>query len=154
MQTVRATGLVKIFGRVTAVSHLNLEARAGEFLTLLGPSGCGKTTTLRLIAGLERPDQGEIHLGSRLLSSSDAGLFVPPERRGMGMVFQSYAIWPHMTVFENVAFPLQELRVPRAETRDRVMAILATVGLGGLHARPAPMLSGGQQQRVALARAL
>ena len=154
MQAVRATGLVKTFGRVTAVNDLSLEARAGEFLTLLGPSGCGKTTTLRLIAGLERPDQGEIHLGSRLLSSSDAGLFVPPERRGMGMVFQSYAIWPHMTVFENVAFPLQELRRPRPEIRERVMAILNTVGLGGLHDRPAPMLSGGQQQRVALARAL
>ena len=101
MQAVRATGLVKTFGSVVAVSTLSLEAKAGEFLTLLGPSGCGKTTTLRLIAGLERPDQGEIHLGSRLLSSSGSGLFVPPEQRGMGMVFQSYAIWPHMTVFEN-----------------------------------------------------
>src|SRR5262245_58127938 len=154
MQAVRATGLVKAFGPLIAVNTLSLEAKAGEFLTLLGPSGCGKTTTLRLIAGLERPDRGEIHLGDRLLSSATTGLFVPPERRGMGMVFQSYAIWPHMTVFENVAFPLRELRRPRTEIRERVMAILNTVGLGALADRPAPMLSGGQQQRVALARAL
>src|SRR5262245_49552347 len=154
MQAVRATGLVKAFGPLIAVNTLSLEAKAGEFLTLLGPSGCGKTTTLRLVAGLERPDQGEIELGGRALSSASDGLFVAPERRGMGMVFQSYAIWPHMTVFENVAFPLQELRRPRAEIRERVMAILTTVGLGRLHDRPAPMLSGGQQQRVALARAL
>src|SRR5712692_6088764 len=154
MGTVRATGLVKTFGAVVAVNDLSFEAKAGEFLTLLGPSGCGKTTTLRLVAGLERPDRGEVYLGGRPLSAAASGLFVPPERRGMGMVFQSYAIWPHMTVFENVAFPLRELRVPRVELRDRVMAILGTVGLGGLHDRPAPMLSGGQQQRVALARAL
>src|SRR5499433_1321736 len=154
MGTVRASGLVKTFGSVLAVNDLSFEARAGEFLTLLGPSGCGKTTTLRLVAGLERPDRGEILVGDRAVSSAASGLFVPPERRGMGMVFQSYAIWPHMTVFENVAFPLQELRVPRAEIRERVMAMLGTVGLGALHARPAPMLSGGQQQRVALARAL
>jgi iron(III) transport system ATP-binding protein len=154
MGTVRAAGLVKMFGAVVAVNDLSFEAKAGEFLTLLGPSGCGKTTTLRLVAGLERPDRGEIQVGGRSLSSSESGLFVPPERRGMGMVFQSYAIWPHMTVFENVAFPLQELRVARAEIRERVMAMLATVGLDELHARPAPMLSGGQQQRVALARAL
>src|SRR6059036_2042025 len=154
MGTVWASGLVKTFGTVVAVNDLSFEAKAGEFLTLLGPSGCGKTTTLRLVAGLERPDRGEIQVGGRPLSSTESGLFVPPERRGMGMVFQSYAIWPHMTVYENVAFPLQELRVPRAETRERVMAMLGTVGLGDLHARPAPMLSGGQQQRVALARAL
>jgi len=154
MGTVRATGLVKTFGAVVAVNDLSFEAKAGEFLTLLGPSGCGKTTTLRLVAGLERPDRGDVYLGGRTLSAAASGLFVPPERRGMGMVFQSYAIWPHMTVFENVAFPLRELRVPRAEIRDRVMVILGTVGLGGLHERPAPMLSGGQQQRVALARAL
>src|SRR5215831_8300568 len=154
MQEVRGVGLVKTFGRVVAVDNLSVSARAGEFLTLLGPSGCGKTTTLRLIAGLERPERGDIYLGDRLLSSSASGVFVPPERRGMGMVFQSYAIWPHMTVYENVAFPLRELRVPRREIGERVMAILDTVGLGGLHDRPAPLLSGGQQQRVALARAL
>src|SRR6266481_5139651 len=124
MGTVRATGLVTTFGTVTAVNDLSFDASAGEFLTLLGPSGCGKTATLRLGAGLERPDRGEILVGDRPISSAESGLFVPPERRGMGMVFQSYAIWPHMTVFENVAFPLRELRVPRAELRDRVMAIL------------------------------
>jgi iron(III) transport system ATP-binding protein len=154
MHEVRVSGLVKTFGRVVAVEGISFAAKAGEFLTLLGPSGCGKTTTLRLIAGLERPDAGEIHVGDRAVSSSEDGVFVPPERRGMGMVFQSYAIWPHMTVFENVAFPLQELRVPRREIRERVMAMLGTVGLGAFHDRPAPMLSGGQQQRVALARAL
>src|SRR5499433_1838950 len=115
MGTVRASGLVKTFGSVVAVNDLTFAAKAGEFLTLLGPSGCGKTTTLRLIAGLEQPDAGEIRVGSRVVSSSEAGVFVPPERRGMGMVFQSYAIWPHMTVFENVAFPLRELRIPRRE---------------------------------------
>jgi iron(III) transport system ATP-binding protein len=154
MQDVRGVGLVKTFGRVVAVDRLSFAATAGKFLTLLGPSGCGKTTTLRCIAGLERPESGDVFLGDRLLSSSSSGAFVPPERRGMGMVFQSYAVWPHMTVFENVAFPLEELRVPRREIRDRVMTILDTVGLGGLSDRPAPMLSGGQQQRVALARAL
>src|SRR5881409_1907456 len=142
MGTVWACGLVKTFGTVVAVNDLSFEAKTGEFLTLLGPSGCGKTTTLRLIAGLERPDAGAIHLGDRLLSSAESGVFVPPERRGMGMVF------------ENVAFPLQELRVPRREIRERVLTILETVGLGGLAERHAPMLSGGQQQRVALARAL
>src|SRR6266478_1984168 len=108
MGTVRATGLVKMFGTVAAVNDLSFEAKAGEFLTLLGPSGCGKTTTLRLVAGLERPDRGEIQVGDRPLSSATSGLFVPPERRGMGMVFQSYAIWPHMTVFENVDARLRE----------------------------------------------
>src|SRR5437879_9192449 len=131
MGTVRATGLVKTFGAVAAVNVLSFEAKAGEFLTLLGPSGCGKTTTLRLIAGLEKPDRGEIHVGDRLVSSPGAGLFVPPEQRGMGMVFQSYAIWPHMTVFENVAFPLEQLGRPRAELRERVRTIVATVGVGG-----------------------
>ena len=154
MHDVRVADLVKTFGRVVAVDELSFVAKAGEFLTLLGPSGCGKTTTLRLIAGLEQPDAGEIHVGGRPVSSSREGVFVPPERRGMGMVFQSYAIWPHLTVFENVAFPLREQRVARREIRDRVAAVLDTVGLGALHDRPAPMLSGGQQQRVALARAL
>src|SRR5947208_16764627 len=154
MGTVWASGLVKTFGTVVAVNDLSFEAKAGEFLTLLGPSGCGKTTTLRLVAGLERPDRGEIQVGGRPLSSTESGLFVPPERRGMGMVFQSYAIWPHRTVFENVAVPLRELRGPRAEIRERLLAIAGTDRVGGMHAPPAPMLSGGQQQRVALARAL
>jgi len=123
-------------------------------VTLLGPSGCGKTTTLRIIAGLERPDAGEVWVGGRLLTSAGQRVFLNPEKRRMGMVFQTYAIWPHMTVFENIAFPLRAKRVPTAEIRERVMAVLETIGLGGFHDRPAPLLSGGQQQRVALGRAL
>ena len=153
--SVTVTGLVKRFGAANAaVDGVSFVVASGHFLTLLGPSGCGKTTTLRMIAGLERPDAGEIRIGERVLSSSAGGVFVPPEKREMGMVFQSYAIWPHMTVFENVAFPLQEKRVPRQEVRERVMATLGLVGLTDYAARPAPLLSGGQQQRVALARAL
>jgi iron(III) transport system ATP-binding protein len=151
---VRVSGLLKRFGDFTAVDRIDLDIKAGQIFTLLGPSGCGKTTTLRMIAGLEHPTGGEIHVGERLVSAPERGIFVPPERRHMGMVFQSYAIWPHMTVFENVAFPLQELRLPKAEVRDRTMATLDLVGLADYAKRPAPLLSGGQQQRVALARAL
>jgi iron(III) transport system ATP-binding protein len=154
VQGVSVRDLYKTFGSVVAVDHVSFELQAGSFLTLLGPSGCGKTTTLRCVAGLEKPDGGSIRVGERLLTSIEEGVQVPPEKRGMGMVFQSYAIWPHMTVFQNVAFPVEEQRLPRREIRERVMAILATVGLDGLHERPAPHLSGGQQQRVALARAL
>ncbi len=140
--------------RVRAVDDVTLEAPEGKILTLLGPSGCGKTTTLRCIAGLERPDDGEIRFGDRVVFSRSRGVFVPPERRHIGMVFQSYAIWPHMTVFENVAYPLRVRRVSPAEVRKRVQAALELVGLAALADRPAPYLSGGQQQRVALARAL
>jgi iron(III) transport system ATP-binding protein len=127
---------------------------AGSLVTLLGPSGCGKTTTLRLIAGLERPDAGEVFVGGRLLTSASQRIFLSPEKRRMGMVFQTYAIWPHMTVFENIAFPLRAKRLPAAEIRERVMTVLDTIGLVGFAERPAPLLSGGQQQRVALGRAL
>ena len=151
---VKVSALVKRFGAVAAVDGIDFEVQTGHFFTLLGPSGCGKTTTLRMIAGLERPDGGEIRVGDKVVSAPGRGVFVPPERRDMGMVFQSYAVWPHMTVFENVAFPLQERKVPRPQVRERVMATLELVGLGGLAQRPAPALSGGQQQRVALARAL
>jgi iron(III) transport system ATP-binding protein len=154
MADVTVTGLTKRFGAFTAVNNISFEARSGQFVTLLGPSGCGKTTTLRMIAGLERPDGGEVRVGDRVLSSSERGIFLPPERRGMGMVFQSYAIWPHKTVFQNVAFPLEEQRISRPEIRARVMTTLGLVGLEGFADRPAPLLSGGQQQRVALARAL
>src|SRR2546427_7557343 len=124
MGTVRATGLVKTFGAVVAVNDLSFEAKAGEFLTLLGPSGCGKTTTLRLVAGLERPDRGDVYLGGRPLSASASGLFVPPGRRGMGVGFRSYAIWPHMTVFGHGALPLPELPCPLRRLRDRALASL------------------------------
>jgi iron(III) transport system ATP-binding protein len=155
MTTVTVTGLTKYFGAVhPAVDGVSFEVRSGCFVTLLGPSGCGKTTTLRMIAGLARPDAGEIRVGDRLVSSTAKGIFVPPEKREMGMVFQSYAIWPHMTVYDNVAFPLRERHFPKSEIRDRVMAALALVSLTDYAQRPAPLLSGGQQQRVALARAL
>jgi ABC-type Fe3+/spermidine/putrescine transport system ATPase subunit len=154
MGLLRIENLVKRFGAVAAVDRVNLEIREGEFFTLLGPSGCGKTTTLRMVGGLEKPDEGEIHMSERCLVSPGRGIFVKPERRDMGMVFQSYALWPHMTVFENVAYPLKLRRVKRAEMRDKTRAALELVGLGGLEERPSTALSGGQQQRVALARAL
>jgi ABC-type Fe3+/spermidine/putrescine transport system ATPase subunit len=144
----------KAFGSALAVDRVSFEVGKGELLALLGPSGCGKSTTLRLIAGLERLDTGEISLGGRVLSSAEKRLSLPPERRQMGMVFQSYAVWPHMTVYENVAFPLIVRGMPKSETAKRVRATLGLVGLEGFAQRGATALSGGQQQRVALARAL
>ncbi|MCY4582279.1 MAG: ABC transporter ATP-binding protein [Chloroflexi bacterium] len=143
-------------GEVRAVEDVTFDVEAGAFFTLLGPSGCGKSTTLRCIAGLERPDDGDITLEDAVLVSSSQGMWTPPHKRPMGMVFQSYAIWPHMNVFDNVAFPLKQgpQKFSGAETRDRVLRALALVHLDGLEKRPAPQLSGGQQQRLALARAL
>jgi ABC-type Fe3+/spermidine/putrescine transport system ATPase subunit len=137
-----------------AVDNLSLEIADGEVFTLLGPSGCGKSTTLRMVAGLEEPDDGAIYFGDKAVVISDEGFSLPPEKRNIGMVFQSYAIWPHMTVEENVAFPLRAQKFPRAKVRDRVAEVLELVGMGGMQKRPGPLLSGGQQQRVALARAL
>ena len=141
-------------GDVRAVQDVSFAVEEGRFYTLLGPSGCGKTTTLRCIAGLERPDGGRIVIGGTLVSGT--GTFVPPQARGIGMVFQSYAVWPHMNVFDNVAYPLKVTRPRRskAEIDDAVREALVLVGLDGLEHRPAPQLSGGQQQRLALARAL
>ncbi len=138
-----------------AVDRVSFRVAQGDFYTLLGPSGCGKTTTLRCVAGLERPDVGEIRIDGVPVSSSRSGVWVPPHERAIGMVFQSYAIWPHMTVFENVAFPLRygAARVPGSEVHSRVREALAMVQLDALENRPAPHLSGGQQQRLALARA-
>lgn len=133
---------------------MNLTVRRGEFFTLLGPSGCGKTTTLRMVAGLERPDAGEIVLRGKVVASPANGRFDPPEKRNLGMVFQSYAIWPHMTVAENVAYALELRGRPRVEIRRRVLEVLELVGLNGFEQRPATQLSGGQQQRLALCRAL
>jgi iron(III) transport system ATP-binding protein len=149
--TYRSSGTAHV-----AVNDVSLTVEDGEFYTLLGPSGCGKTTTLRCVAGLEKPDSGEITIGDQIVYSSSRGIWVPPYARNIGMVFQSYAIWPHMTVFENVAFPLKHLRPKpsRQEIRNRVDEALALVHLDGLADRPAPYLSGGQQQRLALARAL
>jgi iron(III) transport system ATP-binding protein len=126
----------------------------GEILTLLGPSGCGKTTTLRLVAGLEVPDSGDIFFGDRPVVMTSRRLCLPPDKRNVGMVFQSYAIWPHMTVAENVAFPLKARKFPRKEIKERVRRVLELVGMSGFEDRPGPLLSGGQQQRVAFARAL
>ena len=145
-------GLGKAFGGRAAVRDVSLEVSEGEFVVILGPSGCGKTTTLRMIAGLERPDAGTIAIDGQVVSGP--GRFVRPEHRAIGMVFQSYAIWPHMTVFENVAYPLRVRRVSVAERRSRAGRMLDLVGLNGMENRPATALSGGQMQRVALARAL
>jgi iron(III) transport system ATP-binding protein len=141
-------------GNVAALQDVSFEIKRGEFYTLLGPSGCGKSTTLRCIAGLEDPDDGEIRIGEQIVAAR--GISLPPNERPIGMVFQSYAIWPHMTVFNNVAFPLKHgrARVSRAERKRRVMEVLSLMQMEHLAHRPAPYLSGGQQQRVALARAL
>jgi iron(III) transport system ATP-binding protein len=143
-------------GTVHAVRGVNIKVERGQFYTMLGPSGCGKTTTLRCLAGLERPSSAEISIDGQVVFSSERNLMIPPYRRDIGMVFQSYAIWPHMDVFENVAFPLREMRgrFSRAEIREKVMRALELVQLTGYEGRPAPFLSGGQQQRLALARAL
>jgi iron(III) transport system ATP-binding protein len=152
MPDVTITRLTKRFGDVAAVAGLDLTVRPGELVALLGPSGCGKTTTLRLVAGFMAPDAGEIHVGERVLSS--AGFVVPPERRRMAMIFQSYALWPHMTVAQNVAYGLRFTGTPRGERGRRVEEMLRAVQLAGFGARYPGELSGGQQQRVAVARAL
>ena len=137
-----------------ALNHVNLEVKEGEFVAIMGPSGCGKTTTLRMIAGFERPTEGSIILGDTVVSSASEGLFMAPEKRDIGMVFQSYAVWPHMTVAENVAYPLKIQGVSKAERDRRVEEALKMVHLDQYGRRYPNQLSGGQQQRVALARAL
>ncbi len=141
---------------VKAAQNVNIEVPEGHFFTLLGPSGCGKTTTLRSIAGLERPKSGEISVNGVSVYSGSRNVFVPPNQRGFGMVFQSYAIWPHMDVFTNTAFPLQvgKRKLSRSEIETKVMRVLKAVQLDHLRDREATKLSGGQQQRLALARAL
>ena len=152
MATLDLEKLTKRYGAVVSVDAVDLSVAHGEFVCLLGPSGCGKTTTLRMIAGLAEPDAGEIRVGGRLMSSSRAVL--PPEQRNMSMIFQSYAVWPHMTVRENVAYGLKLKAVPAAEKQSRVAAMLEATRLAALAQRYPAELSGGQQQRVALARAL
>ncbi|WP_431284591.1 ABC transporter ATP-binding protein [Humitalea sp. 24SJ18S-53] len=139
---------------ITPVDHVSLDVGADELVVLLGPSGCGKTTLLRCVAGLERPDRGTIVIDGRTVFSSDKGIWEPTERRQISMIFQSFALWPHMTVFENVAYPLRCRRTSETEIGRRVAEALATVGIGGLGAQHPGRISGGQQQRVALARAL
>ncbi|MEY4880072.1 MAG: putative transporter, ATP-binding component involved in an Fe3+ transport system [Pseudomonadota bacterium] len=152
MAFLELIGLTKKFGDAAAVSKVDLAVEQGQFVCLLGPSGCGKTTTLRLIAGFLTPDGGEIRVGGRVLSR--AGSSEPPERRNMSMIFQSYALWPHMTVFENVAYGLRLRRLPKTEIQSRTDTILAVTKLHMLRDRYPGELSGGQQQRVSLARAL
>jgi iron(III) transport system ATP-binding protein len=159
MQTepaVRIRGLHKTYENVAtaAVQDLSLDVPEGSIMTLLGPSGCGKTTTLRMVAGLEKADAGTIKFGSQTVVDAERGLHLPPNKRELGMVFQSYAIWPHMTVAQNVAAPLKAHHCPRKEIAPRVEAALELVGMAAFGKRPSPLLSGGQQQRVALARAL
>src|SRR5919202_1402545 len=142
--------LCKAFdGGELAVDDVSFGVERGQILTLLGPSGCGKTTTLRCIAGLETPTSGSIHLDGETVTSVEAGRDVPAERRNIGMVFQSYAVWPQMTVAQNLELPLQVRHVPAAERRRRVQHVLELVGLTGLEDRYATRLSGGQQQRGA-----
>ncbi|UCH31287.1 MAG: ABC transporter ATP-binding protein [Candidatus Bathyarchaeota archaeon] len=148
MVDVKLENLVKAFGSVIAVDGVSLQISKSEFFTLLGPSGCGKTTTLRMIAGFNQPDNGEIYFNDRLMN------YVPPDKRNTGMVFQNYALWPHMSVFKNVSFGLEMRKIPGQEIKERVKAALNLVGLGGFADRTPDQLSGGQQQRVALARAL
>jgi len=152
MAFIEISAVGKRFGSYQALRDINLSIAEQEFVTLLGPSGCGKTTMLRTLAGFFAPDCGTIHVAQHLMSSPQAT--VPPEMRRMGMVFQNYAIWPHMSVFDNVAFGLRIARVPQAEATDRVMRMLDAVGLQGLESRHPGQLSGGQLQRVALARSL
>ena len=154
MSNVSLSNVSRHFGAFVAVDRFNIDIQSGEFVTLLGPSGCGKTTTLRMLAGLERNTGGRITIGDTVVSDVDRGIFLPPEKRQLGMVFQSYAIWPHMTVFENVAYPLKIRRLDRDTIRKKVKATLEIVEMDHLADRMAPDLSGGQQQRVAIARSL
>jgi len=154
MAEVRLVNVTKKFGEVTAVDNLSLEIRDGEFFVLLGPSGCGKTTTLRMIAGLEEPTAGEIYIGDELVASPEKDIFVPPRDRDVAMVFQNYALYPHMTVFENIAFPLKLRKVPEEEIKRKVKEVAELLGIGELLNRKPRELSGGQRQRVALGRAI
>ena len=153
---ISVRGLVKSYGAVTVIQAISFDVADGEFVTLLGPSGCGKTTTLRCIAGLDTPNAGTIAINGRVVSDPAHNVFVPPHERDLGMVFQSYAIWPHLTVAENVAFPLTVRggRNNAARVAEAVSWALGVVGMGPLAGRRPSELSGGQQQRVALARAI
>jgi iron(III) transport system ATP-binding protein len=148
MPSLRLVNIVKTYGKLKAIDNLNLLVEDGELLTLLGPSGCGKTTTLRAVTGFVTPDSGDIYIGDRKISD------IPPEKRGIGLVFQNYALWPHMTVFQNLAFGLQLKKLPGHQVRKKVAEGLGIVKLEELETRFPRQLSGGQQQRVALARAL
>ena len=151
MAFIEIRDLFKRFKKIVAVNHVNLEVNEGEMLTLLGPSGCGKTTTLRCIAGLEKPEEGEIVIDGKPMLSAG---FVQPSKRGIGMVFQNYAVWPHMRVYNNIVYGLKLEKMARKQIQEKAKQVLELVGLKGLEERYPAQLSGGQQQRVALARAL
>jgi iron(III) transport system ATP-binding protein len=154
MSSVRIQGLTKRYGAITAAYEVSFDIASGRTIALLGPSGCGKTTILRCLAGLETPDFGTIEIDGEPVFDLARDIDLPPERRGLGIVFQSYAVWPHMTVGENVEFPLRVRGVPVTVRRDRASKMLELVGLKGFEDRSSTLVSGGQQQRIALARAL
>ncbi len=154
MSEIRIKDLNKYYGQLQVVNNFNITVKDGEFLALLGPSGCGKTTCLRMIAGLEEPTSGLIQIDDDTVYDSSESLNIPPEKRSVGMVFQSYAVWPHMNVYDNVAYPLKIRNLKKDEIEDAVSKVLHTVELEGLEKRMPNQLSGGQQQRVALARGL
>jgi iron(III) transport system ATP-binding protein len=151
---VEAVGLTKRFGKIIAINNVSLNVRKGEIFVIIGPSGCGKTTLLRSIAGLEVPDKGTIVIDGEAVFDSVKKIFISPERRNIGMVFQTFAVWPHMTVYDNIAYPLKHKGLPRDEIKRRVLETLEMTKLEGLENRYPHQLSGGQQQRVALARAI
>jgi multiple sugar transport system ATP-binding protein len=152
MNKIELSNITKVYGKVKAVDRLDLSIKEGEFLTLLGPSGCGKTTTLRMIAGLEEPTDGEIMAQNKILYSKKKGVYVPPEQRAMGFMFQSYALWPHMNVTKNISLGLESQKINKSDIDTRVKKVLRQVQMSGYDARYPSELSGGQQQRVALAR--
>ncbi len=152
MSTVTIKDLTKKYGDLTVVDKFNLDIKDGEFISLLGPSGCGKTTSLRMVAGLENPTSGLIKIDDDIVNSEEIN--IAPEKRSVGMVFQSYAVWPHMNVFENVCFPLKLRNLDTKTIKERTLEVLDVVEMSGLEKRMPNQLSGGQQQRVALARGL
>ena len=154
MPDVRIEKLIKRFGNVEAIAGVDIHIPEGKIVTLLGPSGCGKTTTLRCLAGFENADEGKIWIGDQLIFDSRQKINLSPQKRGMGMVFQSYAVWPHMSVFENIAFPLRIRKAPRGKIKEQVERALKMVGIEELKDRLPSEISGGQQQRVAFARAI
>ena len=151
---IKVEGVAKGYGKHQVLQNLDIAIKKGECFTLLGPSGCGKTVLIRLIAGHEVPDEGKIIIDETVVADSASGEYIPPERRGLGIVFQDYAVWPHMTVYENIAYPLKMEKRPKEEINELVMKMIDVVGMKGLDKRLPSELSGGQQQRVALARAL
>ena len=154
MSDIKIQNLTKRYGDMLALNDVSLTIESGEFLILLGPSGCGKTTLLRCIAGLETPDEGEIIIGDKVVFSSEKNIFIPPGDRNLGMVFQSYALWPHMTVRDNMKFGLDVIKMPVQQADKRLAKVLTDLGMSELRDRYPSELSGGQQQRVALGRLL